>query len=300
MPGRGQPWKGVGKGNPDRIGSGAIADGSITEADLDSSVTLKLNATGHSIEDEGSPLTDRPDLNFVGAGVTATDDGEKTVVTIPGGGGGGGLPDPVTDFEFYDEFIYNVAPTVEHWEQLAGSGVWDLTISSIGGVSGRQTTGEGASGGGIRLNQNSLADVAKDFVLRWRTRSVNVSLLANRQGFYPANFSTTFVFPFATEPTPRLVFAHDGTEVDTNWRAETHDGSTLNTTDTGVAVDTSFHVFEINRSGSTITFLIDGASVATYTTNLPTGNLQMFYYSQDGESVPKVQEFDTAQLQSTR
>jgi len=46
MPGRGQPWKGVGKGNPDRIGTLAIADGSITEADLDSSVTAKLNSGG--------------------------------------------------------------------------------------------------------------------------------------------------------------------------------------------------------------------------------------------------------------
>lgn len=43
---------------------------------------------GHVIEDEGTPLTQRADLNFVGAGVTATDAGGKTVVTIPGGGGG--------------------------------------------------------------------------------------------------------------------------------------------------------------------------------------------------------------------
>jgi len=88
MPGRGRPWKGVGFGVPDRIGTGAIEDGSITEADLDSSVTAKLNsATGHAIEDEGSPLTDRPTLNFVGTGVVASDDGEKTVVTVAGNTG---------------------------------------------------------------------------------------------------------------------------------------------------------------------------------------------------------------------
>jgi len=46
MPGRGQPWKGVGKGNPDRIGTSAIADGSITEADLDSSLQAKINSEG--------------------------------------------------------------------------------------------------------------------------------------------------------------------------------------------------------------------------------------------------------------
>ncbi len=43
--------------------------------------------SGHTIEDEGTPLTQRDTLNFVGAGVTVTDAGGKTVVTIPGGGG---------------------------------------------------------------------------------------------------------------------------------------------------------------------------------------------------------------------
>lgn len=37
------------------------------------------------IQDEGSDLTARPTVSFVGAGVTAADSGGKTVVTIPGG-----------------------------------------------------------------------------------------------------------------------------------------------------------------------------------------------------------------------
>lgn len=49
---------------------------------------------GHTIQDEGTPLTQRTNLNFVGAGVTVTDDAGNgaTVVTIPSGGGAG-LPD---------------------------------------------------------------------------------------------------------------------------------------------------------------------------------------------------------------
>jgi len=49
---------------------------------------------GHVIEDEGTPLTQRTNLNFVGAGVTVTDDAgnDATVVTILGGGGGSGTP----------------------------------------------------------------------------------------------------------------------------------------------------------------------------------------------------------------
>lgn len=45
---------------------------------------------GHTIQDEGTPLTQRTNLNFVGTGVTVTDDSgnDATVVTIDGGGGG--------------------------------------------------------------------------------------------------------------------------------------------------------------------------------------------------------------------
>ncbi len=42
---------------------------------------------GHTIEDEGTPLTQRDDLNFEGAGVAVADSGGKTVVTVGGGAG---------------------------------------------------------------------------------------------------------------------------------------------------------------------------------------------------------------------
>jgi hypothetical protein len=40
----------------------------------------------NTIEDEGTPLTQRSTINFVGSGVTAADSGGKTVVTIAAGG----------------------------------------------------------------------------------------------------------------------------------------------------------------------------------------------------------------------
>lgn len=49
-----------------------------------------ISGSGHVIEDEGSPLTARSKLNFVGAGVTVIDDAgnDASKVTIPGGGSG--------------------------------------------------------------------------------------------------------------------------------------------------------------------------------------------------------------------
>jgi hypothetical protein len=55
-----------------------------------------------TVQDEGSALTARSVIDFVGAGVTATDDAanSRTLVTIPGGGGGSGVP-TVTRSGFY-------------------------------------------------------------------------------------------------------------------------------------------------------------------------------------------------------
>lgn len=49
-------------------------------------VPIGSGGSAHTIQDEGVSLTQRSALNFVGSGVTATDDGSKTVVTIDGGG----------------------------------------------------------------------------------------------------------------------------------------------------------------------------------------------------------------------
>ena len=53
---------------------------------------LPSGGSAHVVQDEGTPLPQRANLNFVGAGVTATDDFDNnaTVVTIPGGVGGAG------------------------------------------------------------------------------------------------------------------------------------------------------------------------------------------------------------------
>lgn len=57
----------------------------------DGGVDFELSGTGgangHVIQDEGSSLTQRTNLNFVGAGVAVTDIGSVTTVTIAGGGG---------------------------------------------------------------------------------------------------------------------------------------------------------------------------------------------------------------------
>lgn len=56
-----------------------------------------------TVEDEGTPLTQRSTVNFVGAGVSAADSGGKTVVTITAGAGG------VTAVRTYISFGVNMS-----------------------------------------------------------------------------------------------------------------------------------------------------------------------------------------------
>ena len=134
MPGRGQPWKGVGKGNPDRIGTNAIADGSITEADLDSSVQAKLNSGGGVSRDT--------------------------------------VADPFTDFWIYDEFFYpffaDGDDQFSHFEVDAGTK--SVPSNQLGGVV--QLTTTAGTDADVRINTCGSGLVAvnvnKIFRVVWR------------------------------------------------------------------------------------------------------------------------------------
>lgn len=88
-------------------------------------------AGGHTIQDEGSGLPARSNINFLGTGVTAVDNAgnDATDVTIPGGGGGGPADQTVvvarrtttyaataswTDITFDATDIENDTSTIEH------------------------------------------------------------------------------------------------------------------------------------------------------------------------------------------
>jgi hypothetical protein len=82
----------------DRVAALLIAGAGITITYNDAGGALTITSTatssssgGHGIRDEGIDLPQRGKIDFVGAGVTATDDaaGDRTVVTIAASGGGG-------------------------------------------------------------------------------------------------------------------------------------------------------------------------------------------------------------------
>lgn len=86
---------------------------------------------GHTIEDEGTPLTQRTNLNFVGAGVAVTDDAgnDATIVTITSGGGGGGTVNSIVAGNNIDVDATDPANPIVSVETLTLADISDVTAS---------------------------------------------------------------------------------------------------------------------------------------------------------------------------
>ncbi len=216
---------------------------------------------------------------------------------IPSGGGGIAridVAEPNTDFWFYDEMYY-VTPATDfpHLEGTTATGNFDQVIqaespSAVGGVV-RLTTASGFAGKTARVNTCGAGlvnvDITKRFRVTWRgrirTTLANTALVC---GLTPNQNAPAGAFPFATQGNPQITFFFNGVG---NWFAETKDGISNQSTDTGVAGDTAFHTFEIDFEpvGTVLTFKIDGATVATQTTNIPTGTLSVMWIVQTSNTV---------------
>lgn len=290
MPGRGTPWR-FEKGAKDRIGSADIKDDTITgadikdltitEADLDPAVTGKLNKTGgHTIQDEGTPLTQQSNLNFVGAGVVASVGGEDTtIVTIAGGGGGGAnrFPDsvPLTSAllftDFYDNFnapgqfgnLQGQSVTGVNFDGIELIDVIANTVGEFGGLGTVDIVGQ--------VDSSRYTNPAKDFDYKCRQR---LGTTANRIDWtgmtdnVPAD-SATLATAEANITNGHYFRAEDGG----NWQAVSRASSTNTITDTGVATTTTNTLFEIIKTGSSVVFKINNSTVATHTTNLPSAGI---------------------------
>jgi hypothetical protein len=84
--------------------------------------------------------------------------------------------------------------------------------------------------------------------------------------------------------TRGIYFEYDST-IDGNWRGWTLDGTGNEQTVVLVAADTSYHKFEIimNAAGTSVEFIIDGVSLGSNTTHIPTaGGVPFFMIGSNG------------------
>lgn len=99
----------------------------------------------------------------------------------------------------------------------------------------------------------------------------DLKIVDNNDGCIWGGLLATAAGSNAADPAVNLAAFRARFTTDTNFRACTHDGTTLGNSDTGVAIDAAWHDFEVftDDQGVTWYFYIDGALVATRTTNVP-------------------------------
>jgi len=167
---------------------------------------------------------------------------------------------PSHRFKFFDDF-FGTSLTAGWNTVTVGTG-----SVSLGGINGYVTLSTGGTtGGNATLNQNAV-----------RSFKITAALdpyMALYAGV-TATTQETVRFGFYRNANNNAMFYYDSGETAGNWTCRCTDGGSLTEVDSGVAVDTSLHLFEIDASSSEVKFYIDGSLVATITDDIYTGGGQ--------------------------
>ena len=157
--------------------SGSLVDTDITVLDFGTGLNVTqtagnrvlIDAFGHTVQDEGTPLTQRSNLNFVGSGVAVTDDAgnDATIVTIDNTGG--------------HTILDEGTPLTQRAElNFTGDGVY---VSDIGGITTVTISGVTVSGGSGASTFLDLTDTPSTIDSTVTGRVLKVNHLLNKIEF---------------------------------------------------------------------------------------------------------------------
>lgn len=198
-------------------------------------------------------------------------------------------PNPAATLSFVDDFISSVY-TTNRWS----SSTDNLNIPGTATNPGLQQIGypSGGVGTGYFLNDsavNSFAIGGGVLKVNWVISLVTLSDLANPYIFY-SGFTDQLTFG---PPGSGVYFTYTDTVNSGKWVANCNNLGTVTSVNTSVTAVTGFVNLgvSVNGAGTSATFFINGVSVATIATNLPTGiNLCPFvqWIDQPGYTLPNL------------
>ena len=248
-----------------------VSNGTLTD-NGSGSVTLTTGGGGggsaHTIKDNGTSLTARTGLNFIGRGFQVVDDsaGDETEIR---------LFDPRTSFLITDTFLSGSTTG----GNIGQNGWWWVNGSTSHaaastGQSGFLRRATGATSGThaytylSSINAGVIVPTSK-FRMGWLARLNDTADTTSRLGLTD-NIS-------GNPPANGIYVERLTTDAAANWYAVTRAASTHTRTDTGVAVNTTDpQMLEVHYDGTSMIFSINGSVVATHTTNLPTAGMDLW------------------------
>lgn len=239
---------------------------------------LGAGSSGYNeVQDEGTALTARTQLNFVGPAVIADDNASKTRVRVM---------DPITMAFVYDEFISGDTTSGEvgalGWTTAGGATSNIAAESGRPGILRRDTS---ATSGTVSRTVIATALPADTFdlllIFRLNTNDANTAL---RLGLADNGF--------ATDPPANGIYLEKD-DADTNWFFVTRASSVQTRTDSGVATGTGWVRLRIRRKdASTISFSLDGGAETDHTANIPTAALNAGWQIVNSAAANKTMDAD--------
>ncbi len=170
-------------------------------------------------------------------------------------------------------------PGILHFPFSPGSFSY-LQIANFFGIG--VDTGSFVLGGGI---------FSLNFVLKLNALSNNTDTYNMLIGL--CDFDHNIVGP-AFPPNDGVFFTYTNSLNSGNWQIVTDSATVRTTTNTSVVADTNWHNFGIviNASATSVSYTIDGVSVGTITTNIPTGPISPFVYHNPTAGTPLAFDID--------
>jgi hypothetical protein len=272
------------------ITSGTIATARLGSGTASSTTVLKGNQTWAALTatDVGAAATSHTHTlsQITDAGTmavqAATNYYTKTEVDSAVSSSGGGLTKPNTrrwssgiTAGFSPSFVENLG-----WTIFSEAGTKSAIEESSSLPAYIQTTTTTTTNNLAGFLTYPLAFRNKNSLMQVRARLPNAADRTSARTTIGYTDDATLAVPVDSPTTGNHAwFRFSSSASDTTWKAVTNGGGTSTVTDTGISGDTAFHKFEIAMSASNVVFKIDGVTVATHTTNLPTSTTALRHHA---------------------
>jgi hypothetical protein len=148
----------------------------------------------------------------------------------------------------------------------SGSGAEGNVWGVLGCSTGTTTTGRGSGRGGIvNFSTTGRGYLIAQIRVGFSALSDGTDTFLYEVGFHDA-------FTVSTAPTEGIYFSYDST-ASANWIANNTNSSTTTSTTSTTAVTTGFQTLTVivNAAWTSMEFFVNGVSIATHTTNIPSG-----------------------------